>query len=70
MSQFQGSGKMYLETRQHPGELKDAVTSPGGVTICALHALDKAGFRGAIMDAVEVATKRSLEIGEMTKPPS
>ena len=57
---------MYLETKQHPGELKDAVTSPGGITICGLHALDKAGFRGALIDAVEVATIRSLEIGEKT----
>ena len=58
---------MYLESKQHPGQLKDAVTSPGGVTICAIHALDKGGFRAALIDAVEVATKRSLEIGETTK---
>ena len=58
---------MYLETKQHPGELKDAVTSPGGVTICALHALDKGGFRSALIDAVEIATKRSIEVGELSK---
>lgn len=58
---------MYMDTQKHPGELKDAVTSPGGVTICAVHALDKGGFRAALIDAVEVATKRSIEIGQNTK---
>nr|CAB3265333.1 pyrroline-5-carboxylate reductase 1, mitochondrial [Phallusia mammillata] len=58
-----GAGNMYLQTQQHPGVLKDAVTSPGGITICALHALDKGGFRAALIDAVEVATNKSLEIG-------
>uniref|UniRef100_H2Z5R7 Pyrroline-5-carboxylate reductase n=1 Tax=Ciona savignyi TaxID=51511 RepID=H2Z5R7_CIOSA len=59
---FVGAGKMHLETGLHPGVLKDAVTSPGGVTICALHELDKAGFRAALINAVTTATNRSIEM--------
>ncbi|MCI0703542.1 MAG: pyrroline-5-carboxylate reductase [Planctomycetia bacterium] len=58
-----GAGKMVLETGQHPGALKDAVASPGGTTIAGLHALERAAFRAAAMDAVEAATKRAQELG-------
>jgi pyrroline-5-carboxylate reductase len=59
-----GAAKMVLETGQHPGALKDAVASPGGTTIAGLHALERAAFRAAAMDAVEAATKRSQELGK------
>jgi pyrroline-5-carboxylate reductase len=58
-----GSAKMVLETGLHPGTLKDMVASPGGTTIAGLHALERGGVRGALMDAVEAATKRSQELG-------
>jgi pyrroline-5-carboxylate reductase len=57
-----GAAKMLLETGLHPGILKDQVASPGGTTIAGLHALEKAGFRSALMDAVEAAAKRSAEL--------
>lgn len=59
-----GAAQMVLSTGQHPGQLKDAVTSPGGTTIAGLHALEKGGMRGILMDAVQSATERSKELGE------
>ena len=57
-----GSAKMMLETGLAASILKDQVASPGGTTIAGLHALERAGFRAALMDAVEAATLRSKEL--------
>jgi pyrroline-5-carboxylate reductase len=59
-----GAAKMVLETELHTGALKDMVASPGGTTIAGLHALERAGLRAGLMDAVEAATKRSAELGK------
>jgi pyrroline-5-carboxylate reductase len=58
-----GSAKMLLETDEHPGRLKDMVTSPGGTAIAGLHTLEEGGLRTTLMNAVETATKRSRELG-------
>ena len=60
-----GSAKLLLESGEHPGQLKDRVTSPGGTSIAGIHTLEQGGLRTTIMDAVEAATKRSKELGEM-----
>ena len=57
-----GTGRLMLETGRHPGELKDAVCSPGGATIQGIRALEEAGFRGAVMDAVIAAWEKSREM--------
>jgi pyrroline-5-carboxylate reductase len=59
-----GSARLLLETGEHPGRLKDMVTSPGGTAIAGLHTLESGGLRRTLIDAVEVATKRSAELGE------
>jgi pyrroline-5-carboxylate reductase len=58
-----GSAKLLLETGEHPGRLKDMVTSPGGTAIAGLHTLEAGGLRTTLIDAVENATRRSVELG-------
>ena len=59
-----GAAKMVLETGQHPGTLKDMVTSPGGTTIDGVHELEKGGLRSAVMNAVRAAAEKSRELGK------
>ncbi len=59
-----GSARLLLETGQHPGHLKDMVTSPGGTAIAGLHTLEAGGLRTTLIDAVEAATRRAKELGD------
>ncbi len=58
-----GSAKLLLETGEHPGRLKDMVTSPGGTAIAGLHTLESGALRKTLIDAVECATNRSATLG-------
>jgi pyrroline-5-carboxylate reductase len=59
-----GAAKMVLVTGQHPGALKDQVTSPGGTTIEGLHELEKGQLRATVMSAVRAATEKSKKLGQ------
>lgn len=54
-----GSAKMVLETKQHPGELKDMVCSPGGSTIEAVRVLEATGFRSSMFQAMLACADKS-----------
>ena len=57
-----GSGKLAMETGQLPAVLKDQVCSPGGTTIEGIIALEKAGFRAAVISAVEASAEKSRKM--------
>lgn len=57
-----GSAKMVLETKKHPGELKDMVCSPGGTTIEAVRVLEKLGMRSSVMEAMKVCIDKSKSL--------
>jgi pyrroline-5-carboxylate reductase len=60
---FIGSAKYAEATGKHLAQLRNEVTSPGGTTAAGLQALENAGVRGAIIDAIEAAYERSKELG-------
>lgn len=57
-----GSARLLEQSGQHPGVLKNQVTSPGGTTIAGVRALEQAGVRAGLMAAVEAAWRRSREL--------
>jgi len=60
-----GAAKLLMETQEHPGQLKDKVTSPGGTAIAGLATLESGGLRTTLINAVEAATNRSKELGDL-----
>lgn len=58
-----GSARMLLESGEHPGRLKDRITSPAGTTIAGIEQLEARQFRATLMSAVEAATIRSRDLG-------
>lgn len=57
-----GSAKILLDTKKHPGQLKDEVTSPGGTTIEAIRVLENGKFRGTVIEAVKACTDKSKKM--------
>ena len=60
-----GAAKLLLESKEHPGQLKDRVASPGGTAIVGIHTLEQGGLRTTLINAVESAAKRSKELGDL-----
>lgn len=59
-----GTAELMAQRQIHPALMKDQVTSPGGTTIAGVSALEAAGFRAALIQAVQAACQRSRELGE------
>lgn len=57
-----GASKLLLTSEMHPGQLKDAVCSPGGTTIAGVHALESGAFRASVMNAVTAAYEKTLQL--------
>jgi len=57
-----GTAVLLRDGRMHPVELREAVTSPGGTTIRAIHELEQAGVRAAFLNAIQAAMERSQEL--------
>lgn len=58
----EGSGKLVLESGKTPGELREAVCSPGGTTIEGVRTLEEYSFRAATTDAVIAAYEKTLKL--------
>eukprot|EP00730_Choanoeca_flexa_P012838 TRINITY_DN4668_c0_g1_i2.p1 TRINITY_DN4668_c0_g1~~TRINITY_DN4668_c0_g1_i2.p1 ORF type:complete len:366 (+),score=92.70 TRINITY_DN4668_c0_g1_i2:117-1214(+) len=58
-----GSVCLARETNQHPAMLRESITSPGGTSSAALHALERGNLRSVLSDSVWAAYRRSLEMG-------
>ncbi len=58
-----GSADLQMQTKKHPGILKDQVCSPGGSTIQGVRALEQNGFRSAVFEAVIAAYERTRQLG-------
>lgn len=58
-----GSSIMLRDSGEHPVQLREAVTSPGGTTIAAIRELENHGVRAALLAAIEAACVRSRELG-------
>ena len=59
-----GAATVVLESGRHPGELKDAVCSPGGSTIEGVLTLESGGMRGIVSDAVIAAYEKTKKLGK------
>ncbi len=57
-----GAATMLRDTGEHPAQLREAVTSPGGTTAAALRVLDERGMRAAVLGAVEAAQQRAAAL--------
>lgn len=59
-----GAAKLVRDTMLHPAILKDQVITPGGVTISAVHELERHGLRAMLISAIETATRHSRHLSE------
>eukprot|EP01043_Picozoa_sp_COSAG02_P057177 COSAG02_NODE_6897_length_3300_cov_1.506092_4_plen_92_part_00 len=59
----QGSVEYVAAAGEHPAQLRNDITSPGGTTAAALYEMERGNFRTVVADSVWAAYRRSLEMG-------
>lgn len=59
---IKGACEMILQTKEHPGALKDAVTSPGGTTIEAIAKLEETGFRHSVIASMTACYDKTKQM--------
>jgi pyrroline-5-carboxylate reductase len=59
-----GASELLLAAGEHPAELRDQVTTPGGTTIEGIYELEDAQIRTAFMNAVTAATERGHQLAK------
>lgn len=64
---IKGACEMILQTGKHPGELKDAVTSPAGTTIKAVLAMEEAGLRNSVIKGMEACYEQTINMTRITQ---
>jgi pyrroline-5-carboxylate reductase len=64
-----GAATMLRDSGEHPVQLREAVTSPGGTTIAAIRELERHGVRAALIAAIEAAADRSEQLGKLYDEP-
>lgn len=62
-----GSAQLIKQTAQHPGQLRDMVTSPGGTTIAGIQVMEEYKLRATLLKTIETATKRAIELGTINR---
>jgi pyrroline-5-carboxylate reductase len=58
-----GSVLFARESRKHPAELRNMVTSPGGTSAEAIYQMEKGGLRTVLSKAVYAAYQRAVALG-------
>jgi len=58
-----GAARLLIESGELPGDLRAAVTSPGGTTAQGIAVLESRGVADAFIAAVAAAAERSRELG-------
>jgi pyrroline-5-carboxylate reductase len=62
-----GSVLFARESRKHPAELRNMVTSPGGTSAEAIYQMEKGSLRTVLSKAVWAAYQRATTLGKKTK---
>lgn len=57
-----GSAALVLEGKKHIGQLKDELSTPGGMTIAGTNVMERMGFRGAVIEGINKCYERQNQL--------